>query len=564
MSTSKEWTFDVFAVGKGLPWNLLPSYALAMEIQDAGSDNGGASALSATVRGYLRDEMRTTVAIKALPTVAADPATAKRLVAMGCRPPGLEYCWGGIMQFANSNLPYRDAKYGPWHYPAQLMGYYRIGSGSYLQVTLDESATMIDEDAATAVINTTAAGYHLAGVRVGSLFDNAVYAPIIDALVLWGASIPSTVVLLGSNDNANWTEITRSTLSGGGFSSGVGTITAGSPWGGAGKAFLFASPQNYAYYAVAMTTSTISSVVVAEMAALAKWGDVSITQDFEHYRGINPSNSPSISGLGATNSISQMRYTFPETWPIVEMRYRMRPLKLHTGAGDPLDDSIDIAHAELYTNPNMIDFADDTSGGLMTALNSNVRPGYTGEHVAFRLVNNHTLSTKSVQLSIPIDPQTVAGEAVPAEVNSFYLPHSAIALTQTGYILNASGTVLGTFGASSVVFGGAMVAWTEVAGVPAPGSTEYAVDYATGLVTLGVGALTPLGSTVNFIYGGLGSQFTKISEDNVTAIGIGQTLTLTNGVIPAGSYALIYIWADMTGRTERRAMPRKMHVQAEY
>jgi len=545
---------------------MLPPYSIDILPVDGGSVASGASSpVSAADRDKLRDE--TLAAVVAYCGTRGDDG-CRELTILECRPSGLFYTKGGILQWHQSYLPWRFLVFGPWHVPDRIKGLYGIGITAPATATLDEDAKLTDEDCSTAGSGfpTTSTGWVMAGLQVGSKVDGTVYAPIVDALCIWGSSRGSTLSIYGSDDNASWTLIEKSALSGSGYSGGIATVAAGTPYGGAGTLILFASAQQYCYYAVAYNNSAGAVFNLAEIAALSKYGDLSVTQDFANWRGMSIDNTPAVTvagGVVSPASVSRHRYLFPENWPIVSMRFKWRGMVLRAAdLTTAKNDSAGLVRLEMYNDPLLVDFAD--AAGLITRLDQAAVPSGTSTVIEFQIKNSHTLSTRALQLHMPVDPVAVTDEPLQANTTTQYLPHAAVNLTQCGYILNADHTGLGSLGDSSFVLDPIRCpGWTEVAGTPAaPG--EYAIDYTAGTLTTFLNAALPIGTVGSWAYAALGTQMCKWSEDGATWKGFGETLTFTNGVLAPGETRTAFAYVDMTGRTERRAMPVLAVVTADY
>lgn len=565
MSRSNTWPGQI-ADASGASWNMLPKYALNLVPVDGGSVEGGISvALTATQLRNLQDEQQTAVSIYC--GTQGSGGAVKELVIAECRPSGMFYCKGAIIQFNSSYLPWRHAKEGPWHYPDRTAGLKAIGARAPATVTLDEDAGLIDGDCATpgAGFPTTNTAWVCAGVQVGEKVDGVVYAPQISALAVLGAAVPvsSGMSIYGSDDNASWTQISGSALSGSGYSGGIAISTTGLPIGGNGLIVLFASEQNYCYYMLAWNNANGSTISIAEVIALSKYGDLSITQDYAHWRGIRIANAGAVSASGGVVSVAGVtkhRYEFPSDYPIVSARFKFRGMVFRTVSPSIESDAAGLAHMELYADASLIDFAD--ADGLITSLTQTCQPGQTSTAVLFYIKNNHTLATTGLQLTIPIDAVDVTAQALAEEVTQ-NIPDSAYNLTKTGWILNEAGDGIGSLGDSSFSLDPVHCpGWTEVAA--APGATEYVIDYEAGTITTNAGTPIPLGATCDYKRAALGSMITEYSENGSDYVGIGDVLTFSSGVVAPGGLKACYARMNMETRTERVAMPALAHIQGDY
>lgn len=241
------------------------------------------------------------------------------------------------------------------------------------------------------------------------------------------------------------------------------------------------------------------------------------------------------------------------------IRIRFRPFNADQSAATAYGD---VYRVQVFNDPRKTNTA-DTAGRKKIMSDIPAVPGAVGDVKEIRIYNNSDKKSTGFQVHVDPNPQDVSGEAVrAAEVgtNQIILKDDTRNIDQTRQVLGADKTGVGSFGDTSLVFGGTMAAWTEVAAGPA--GNQYSVNYATGVVT--TGNVVPAGATYSHSYMHEGADALKLSETGGAWTDCPSILTYASGEVEAGSYLILKMKSDLTSYSQERSRTAKIVPRYSY
>jgi hypothetical protein len=531
----KRWAGNEDFGNENVPWNVMTIETLSKVLTDRGSLP---TPLGATELAQLGDE-NNTVLLSVLDDSATSSYTNREYVFVECDMASILAIYGATVFLGSQyKFDYREET-NRWHKVRRIAGLYKNNTGGdNASVQLNSLPSLIDDDFSSAAISSISDKDINIGIQVGTSEFGIEYYGSIDALMLVASQSLATFSIYKSNDNRNWEVVEKSTYSEGTWNQGEKTVpnVRGSGSGYIGKLVLFAEPQQALYYKMVSDTAPGTPYNIFEIYGLNLQGELRYTGDLTNWyhaqRNVDFTDFLLFKFLTSVNEIRAFDYTVDPFDPTTNKLAR-----------------IDLDHIEAYADTEAVDFGEDGEARIITITDGEL--GQIGDAQEVIIKNGDVFGREATKgyAFLSLAPRNIAGLTVPTGVTTMQLSDADRRVDYCRYILNAANTDKGSFGDSSVSFGGTMSAWTEVAS--SPGASQFSVDYDTGEVTFG--SSTPSGGTTDFDYASPGAAAIEISANGVTdwkGPGELNRITLLSTSIPAGTTTNMFARANLTYFTE--------------
>jgi len=531
----KRWAGNEDFGNENVPWNVMTIETLSKVLTDRGSLP---TPLGATELAQLGDE-NNTVLLSVLDDSATSSYTNREYVFVECDMASILAIYGATVFLGSAyKFDYREET-NRWHKVRRLAGLYKNNAGgNNASVQLNSIPSLIDDDYASAAISNISDKDINIGVQIGTSEFGIDYHGSIDSLLLVASQSLATFSLYKSNDNRNWDPVDKSTYSEGTWNQGEKTVpnVRGSGSGYIGKLVLFAEPQDALYYKMVSDTAPGTPYNIYEIYGLNLQGELRYSGDLTNWyhakRDVEFTDFLLFKFISAVNEIRAFDYTVDPFDPTTNKLAR-----------------IDLDHIEAYADTEAVDFGEDGEARIITITDGEL--GQIGQSQEVIIKNGDVFGREATKgyAFTSLAPRTVSGLTVPTGVLTMQLSDSDKRVDYCRYILNAANDDKGSFGDSSVSFGGTMSGWTESSSPTPPASTYY-IDYDTGVITFGSVSLA--GATAGFDYASPGAAAIEISPDGVVWSGPGEVnrITLLSTSIPAGTTTNMFARANLTHFTE--------------
>lgn len=515
-----------------VPWNVMSWETYHKTLTDRGSLP---TALSAGMLSNLGNEENTTL-MSVLDDNASSAYSTRDYVTMECDMEGILGIYGATVFLGSTyKFGYKNGV-NRWHKVRRVNGLYKNNAaGDHENVQLTPYPTLVDDVLTVAPItNINDTGINI-GVQVGSSEFGIVYGNTVDCLCVAASITLSNFAIYKSDDNRTWTSVAKSAYTEGAWTGGEQTVASVRGSGCNGRLVLFETPQTANYFKV-VTMSTQGPFDLYEIYALNLQGELRYSDDLNNWNG----------AARDTGFTDFLLFKFDS------LRNEIRAVDYTVDPFDPGSTKaarIDLDHIEVYDDTAAVDFGSTGEARIITITDGSL--GAVGQAQAVTVMNNDAYgrNAKYAYAHIPIGPRTVSALAMTPGGTTFQLSDSTNRVDYCRYILDSTYTDLGALADTSVVMGGTMAAWTEVAAAPA--GNQYMVNYNTGLVT--TGNVIPAGATVSFVYASPGAASIQISADGSTNwkdCGYANKITLVQSPIGATETALFYARSNLTYFTE--------------
>jgi len=488
------------------PINIIPPGVLNLALDDRGSLP---TALSAGQLLFLRELQHTAASYIEVEEAGTGDATSAYFA---CNLNNVYSAYGAIaylsIPFSKGLTPATDTfhkvtrKDGLYYHDTQAVGTPKTN------VLTTGQSLLIDDDYVTDIFGVDpTSGYVEFGVQVGETDGITAYPKTVEYL----AVVTDCSTLVGaykSNDNQNWTEITKYSAMSLTWAAGVYTPANFKGSGNPAKVVKFATPETAVYFKLVFNTNNVT-ILCSEIMALNTCGECNITDDDVYFRGINPISS----------QYSPYTFVFESDQRAKAVEFIYTPITLVGSTG-----AIALDHVEIYTTAESVGFGTSGKDTAITIPYNTVSQINTA--VTRYVTNTDTLNRtmKNVQVQVLIEPVDVVNYSPTAGLNTVTLPDAVHRVTQCRMVLNTQKNAIGVLGDTSIVVNATGAAFvTEVAGAPA-GVGQYLVNYTTGVIT--TFTATNGSENISFAYNNEGSTSTEVSADGSTFYGPGMAVTL--------------------------------------
>jgi hypothetical protein len=530
--TMERWPGTENFGNENVPWNVLSWETYHKTLSDRGSLP---TALSAGMLTNLGNENNTTL-MSVLDENATSVYSNRRYATMECDMEGILGIYGATVFLGSTyKFGYKNGV-NRWHKVRRVNGLYKNNSGGdHENVQLTPYPTLVDDDLSSAPItNVNDQGINI-GLQVGSSEFGIVYGNTVDCICVAASITLSNFSIYKSDDNRTWTSVEKSTYTEGAWNAGEQTVASVRGSGVNGKLILFSEPQTANYFKV-VTMSTQGPFDLYEIFALNLQGELRYSDDLTNWNG-------------AARDIGFLDFLL---FKFDSLRNEIRAVDYTVDPFDPgstMAARIDLDHIEIYADTAPVDFGATGETRIITITDGSL--GTIGQAQAVTVMNNDAYgrNAKYGYAHIAISPRTVSSLSMTSGGTTFQLSDSTNRVNYCRYLLNSTYDDIGTLADTSVVMGGTMAAWTEVAAAPV--GNQFVVNYNTGLVT--TGNVIPAGATVSFAYASPGAASIQISADGSSSwksCGYGNRITLTQSPIGPTETALFYARSNLTYFTE--------------
>lgn len=532
----KKWPGNDDFGSDNVPWNVMSWDTYHKALADRGSLP---TALSAGMLTNLGDEDNTTLMSVMDDNGPATPYSERDKAYTECDMSSILGLYGAVVFLGSSyKYSYRTGA-NRWHRVRRTTGLYKNNAGgNQSNVQLTPFSSLVDNDLSTPIVeNVNDSGVNI-GVQVGTENMGDTFGNAVDCLLVVTDIALSNFSIYKSDDNRVWIPVTKSTFTDGyGWSQGEKAVANLRGSGVNGRMIMLSQPEQANYFKIVSNSTPSAPYDLYECYALNLQGELRYSNDLDNWNG----------------AVRDTTYTDFLLFKFLELRNEVRAVEYMVDPFDPtsaMAARIDLDHVEMYADTAAVDFGTDGSLRTITITDGELGAVGDAQTVVVKNADTYSRTAKKAYAHMPMGRRIVTAQALTAAGTTEQLEDTVRRVSYCRYILDVAYTALGTFGDSSVVMGGTMAAWVEVAWGGAPAGNQYAINYNTGAIE--TGNVIPAGATVTFSYANPGAGSIQISADNITWVGPGYAnrITLENTDIGPGETASFWARANLTYFTD--------------